>query len=109
MLQPNISVICSPVDRGRVDDCPQLLSTIHDACLTMDHILIYPVNIPQLSKVDMRAGFDEASLRSRHEETPTKTEDGDTRDVHDLEFDSKENRDGFQLRLDAMGGCSVHD
>ena len=75
----------------------------------MYHPLIYLVNTPQLSKVDMRAGFDEASFRSRREEVPTKAEDGDTRYVHDLEFDAKENGDGFQLRLDAMGGCSIQD
>jgi hypothetical protein len=102
-------VICSPVDRRRVDDSPQLFGTIHDAFLTMDHPLIYLVNTPQLSKVDMRAAFDEASLRSRRQEVPTKAEDGDTRYVHNLEFDTKENGDGFQLRLDTMGGCSIQD
>jgi hypothetical protein len=109
VLRANVAVICLPIDRRGVDDSPQLLSTVHDPCLTMNHLLICMVNISQLSEVDMRAGFDETSFCSRGEEASTETEDGDTRYVHDLELNSKKDRNGFQLRLDTMGGCSIQD
>jgi len=91
MLQADMPVICSPVYRRSVDDGPQLLSAIHDPRLAVHHFPIYLMDTPQLSKVDVRAGFHKTGFRSRHQELPTETEDGDTGYVYDLKLDSKEN------------------